>query len=49
VLTAPPDCAFGNSVWDQEMLAMAKHSFAINPSQKLKEVALENGWTIYQP
>lgn len=49
VLSAPPDCAFGNSVWDQEMLAMVKRPFAINPSAKLREIALENGWTIYQP
>lgn len=49
VLAAPPDCAFGNSVWDREMLAMAKYPFAINPNPKLKEIALANHWTIYQP
>jgi phosphoserine phosphatase len=49
VLASPPDCAFGNSVWDCEMLAMAKHPFAINPNPKLKEIALAIGWTIYQP
>ena len=43
-----PD-AFGNSVWDREMLAMAKYPFAINPSPQLKEIALANGWMIYQP
>jgi HAD superfamily phosphoserine phosphatase-like hydrolase len=49
VLTAPPDCAFGNSVWDQEMLAMAKHPFVINPTARLKDVAEARGWKIYQP
>jgi phosphoserine phosphatase len=49
VLATPPDCAFGNSVWDQEMLAMAKNAFAINPSAKLREVAVASGWMMYQP
>jgi HAD superfamily phosphoserine phosphatase-like hydrolase len=49
VLPSPPDCAFGNSVWDREMLAMAKHAFAINPSEKLREIAEASGWKIYQP
>jgi phosphoserine phosphatase len=44
-----PDCAFGNAIWDREMLAMSKHPFAINPNPNLKEIALANGWTIYQP
>lgn len=43
-----PDCAFGNSIWDREMLAMAKHPFAINPNPNLKEIAITNGWKIYQ-
>src|SRR5271165_111291 len=25
VLTTAPDCAFGNAIWDREMLAMSKH------------------------
>ena len=45
----PPDCAFGNAIWDREMLAMSKHPFAINPNPDLKEIALANGWTVYQP
>jgi HAD superfamily phosphoserine phosphatase-like hydrolase len=44
-----PDCAFGNAIWDREMLAMSKHAFAINPNQNLKEIAIANGWTVYQP
>ena len=48
-LNSPPDCVFGNSVWDREMLAMSKHAFAINPSPQLKEIAMASGWTMYQP
>jgi len=44
-----PDCAFGNAIWDREMLAMSKHAFAINPNPNLKEIALANGWNVYQP
>jgi len=49
VLKSAPDCAFGNAIWDREMLAMSKHPFAINPSPDLKEIALADGWTVYQP
>jgi phosphoserine phosphatase len=49
VLKSPLDCAFGNSVWDREMLAMAKYPFAINPSSQLREIAVTCGWMIYQP
>jgi HAD superfamily phosphoserine phosphatase-like hydrolase len=44
-----PDCAFGNAIWDREMLALSKHPFAINPNPDLKEIALANGWMVYQP
>jgi HAD superfamily phosphoserine phosphatase-like hydrolase len=44
-----PDCAFGNAIWDREMLALSKHPFAINPNPNLKEIALANGWAVYQP
>lgn len=43
------DAAFGNSRWDTEMLAMAKHGFAINPNRDLEATARERGWTIYFP
>lgn len=43
------DCAFGNSIWDREMLDMSQHPFAINPNPNLKEIALTNGWKVYQP
>ncbi len=43
------DCAFGNSIWDHEMLDMSKHPFAINPNPNLKEIAVAKGWRVYQP
>jgi HAD superfamily phosphoserine phosphatase-like hydrolase len=49
VLSSPPDCAFGNAIWDREMLALSKHAFAINPNPNLKEIAVTNGWQVYQP
>ena len=45
----PIDAAFGNSRWDTEMLAMAKHAFAVNPNPDLEAVARERGWQIYFP
>jgi phosphoserine phosphatase len=44
-----PDSAFGNSVWDREMLEMSPHPFAINPSPDLTAVARQKGWRIYFP
>ena len=41
--------AFGNSRWDTEMLAMAKHAFAVNPNPDLESTARERGWRIYFP
>jgi HAD superfamily phosphoserine phosphatase-like hydrolase len=43
------NAAFGNSRWDAEMLAMAKHGFAVNPNPDLEALALERGWTVYFP
>jgi phosphoserine phosphatase len=43
------DAAFGNSRWDAEMLAMAKHAFAINPNPDLEALARKRGWTVYFP
>jgi HAD superfamily phosphoserine phosphatase-like hydrolase len=49
VVNKPIDAAFGNSRWDTEMLAMAKHAFAVNPNPDLEAVARERGWQIYFP
>jgi phosphoserine phosphatase len=43
------DCAFGNSIWDREMLVMSIYPFAINPTPDLSKIALGNGWRLYQP
>ncbi|MGA9355956.1 MAG: haloacid dehalogenase-like hydrolase [Terriglobales bacterium] len=48
-IKVPPDCAFGNAIWDREMLALSKHAFAINPNPNLKEIAIASGWPVYQP
>ena len=44
-----PDAAFGNSRWDTEMLAIARHPFAVNPNPDLEEMARERGWPVYFP
>jgi phosphoserine phosphatase len=49
VIGRMPDAAFGNSRWDQAMLALAKHAYAINPNADLAAVARERGWTVYKP
>lgn len=43
------DAAFGNSRWDTELLAMAKHAFAINPNPDLENTSRQKGWNIYFP
>jgi HAD superfamily phosphoserine phosphatase-like hydrolase len=43
------DAAFGNSRWDLEMLAMAKHAFAVNPNPDLEAAAQQHRWNIYFP
>ena len=43
------DAAFGNSRWDAEMLALAKHGYAVNPTSDLEAAARQRGWTIYFP
>ncbi|MFZ0300033.1 MAG: haloacid dehalogenase-like hydrolase [Candidatus Sulfotelmatobacter sp.] len=43
------DGAFGNSRWDRDMLAMAKHAFAVNPNPDLESSAYAQGWRIYFP
>src|SRR5437667_1804417 len=49
VIGKAPDAAFGNSRWDTEMLALARHGFAINPNPDLEQVARERAWMIYWP
>jgi len=49
VVKKKPDAAFGNSRWDADMLAIARHPFAINPNPDLKAMAKERGWHVYFP
>jgi HAD superfamily phosphoserine phosphatase-like hydrolase len=49
VIKKDPDAAFGNSRWDADMLAMARHGFAVNPNPDLETMARKRGWTIYWP
>jgi len=48
-LNVAPDCAFGNAIWDREMLALSRHPFVINPNPNLREIALANRWPVHQP
>jgi len=43
------DAAFGNSKWDLDMLAIAKHAFAVNPNPDLELAARQRGWPIHFP
>jgi len=49
VVGKDPDAAFGNSRWDADMLAIARHPFAVNPSPDLERLARERGWPLYWP
>jgi phosphoserine phosphatase len=49
VVKRAPDAAFGNSVFDAEMLALARHPFAIDPTPELATIAQQRGWTVYRP
>jgi len=49
VLKAPLDVSFGNSMFDLEMLELARHPFAVNPNDDLRKIAEQRGWPYYQP
>ncbi len=49
VIGRVPDTVFGNSVWDAEMLEIARHPFAINPTAELEAIATQRKWPIYFP
>lgn len=44
-----PDAVFGNSIWDADMLEIARHPFAINPTEELESIARQRRWPIYFP
>ncbi len=49
VIRRTPDAAFGNSIHDVQMLAIAKCAFAVNPSAELEKFAQQHGWRIHRP
>ena len=49
VIARTPDAVFGNSVWDADMLEIARHPFAINPTAELLTIAKERSWPVYRP
>jgi phosphoserine phosphatase len=44
-----PDAVFGNSIWDADMLEIARHPFVINSTPQLQAIARERRWPVYQP
>jgi HAD superfamily hydrolase (TIGR01490 family) len=48
-LTRPLDISFGNSVFDLEMLQLARHAFPVNPNDDLRKISMDRGWRFYQP
>jgi phosphoserine phosphatase len=49
VVRKPVDICFGNSIFDADMLEIARHGFAINPNPDLEEMAQDKGWRLYWP
>ncbi|HKR32888.1 MAG TPA: HAD family phosphatase [Terriglobales bacterium] len=49
VLKAPLNISFGNSMFDLEMLELARHPFAVNPNDDLRKIAEQRGWPFYKP
>jgi len=43
------NAAFGNSIHDAAMLALAPHAFAVNPNPDLAQIARQRGWQVYFP
>jgi phosphoserine phosphatase len=49
VIRQIPDAVFGNSIWDADMLEIARHPFVINPTPELLTIAGERKWPVYHP
>jgi phosphoserine phosphatase len=49
VIARTPDAVFGNSVWDADMLEIARHPFVINPTPELLAIADVRKWPVYYP
>ncbi len=48
-LNSPPDIAFGNAIFDVEMLELAREPLVVNPRADLLKIAADRGWRVYQP
>jgi len=49
VLSRPLNVSFGNSIFDLEMLELARNPFPVNPNDDLRQIAEQRGWPFYQP
>ena len=49
VIARTPDAVFGNSIWDADMLEIARHPFVINPTEELLAIATQRKWPVYRP
>ncbi len=49
VIARTPDAVFGNSIWDVDMLEIARHPFVINPTPELLTISGERKWPVYHP
>jgi phosphoserine phosphatase len=49
VIAQTPDAVFGNSIWDADMLEIARHPFVINPTPELLTISGERKWPVYFP
>jgi phosphoserine phosphatase len=49
VVRKPVDICFGNSIFDEAMLELARHAFAVNPNPDLEKIAGEKGWQVFWP
>lgn len=49
VLSCPLDVSFGNSIFDLEMLELARNPFPVNPNDDLRQIAERRRWRYYQP
>ncbi|HEY6349240.1 MAG TPA: haloacid dehalogenase-like hydrolase [Candidatus Angelobacter sp.] len=45
----PVDVCMGNSIHDAAMLELARHPFAVGPTQELITIASEKAWNVYWP
>ncbi len=49
VIARTPDAVFGNSIWDADMLEIARQPFVINPTPELLAIAGQRNWAVYYP